>query len=61
MLYEYKVEIEESLCRTVMVKAESPIQAIQYVKEKYYEEEIVLNADDCMGVIFGAKQVEKSN
>ncbi len=61
MLHEYKVEIEESLCRSFTVRAESPIQAIQYVKEKYYEEEIVLNADDCMGVIFSAKQIEKSN
>jgi len=61
MLYEYRVEIEESLCRSFTVRAESPIQAIQYVKEKYYEEEIVLNADDCMGVIFDAKRVEKSN
>ena len=59
MLYEYKVEIEESLCKTFTVRAENPIQAIQYVNEKYYEEEIVLYADDCMGVIFGAKQIEK--
>ncbi len=58
MLYEYSVEIEETLCRTLTIKAESPIQAIQYVKEKYYEEEIVLNADDFIGVIFGAKRVE---
>ena len=58
MLYEYSVEIEETLCRTLTVKAESLIQAIQYVKEKYYEEEIVLNADDFIGVIFGAKRVE---
>lgn len=61
MLHEYRVEIEESLGRSFTVRAESPIQAIQYVKEKYYDEEIVLNAGDCMGVIFGAKRVEKND
>lgn len=61
MLYEYQVEIEECLCRTFRVRARDAIQAVQLVEEKYYEEEIVLNADDCMNVFFSANPVEKSD
>jgi len=43
---EYDIEITEVLQRVVSTKAESLQEAIHDVEEKYYNSEIVLDADD---------------
>ena len=43
---KYIVEISETLQRKVEVEADNPADAIQEIKDKYYNNEIVLNADD---------------
>ena len=43
---EYDIEITEVLQRVVCTKAESLQDAIHDVEEKYYNSEIVLDADD---------------
>ena len=43
---EYDIEITEVLQRVVSTKAESLQEAIHDVEEKYYDSEIVLDADD---------------
>ena len=43
---KYLVEISETLQRRVEVEANNPMDAIQKIKDKYYNDEIVLNADD---------------
>lgn len=43
---EYQVTIEETLSRMVTVNAENEEEAEKIVKEKYLNQEIVLNADD---------------
>lgn len=45
----YKVEITETLQRTVEVKASSSGEAIEKVKELYRNEDIVLDYNDFMG------------
>lgn len=42
----YNIEIQEFLSKVVEVKAASVEEAISKVKEMYYNEEIVLDADD---------------
>jgi len=42
----YKVEIGERLARTIEVDAKSMDEAMNIVNEKYYNEEIVLDAED---------------
>lgn len=46
----YKVEIIETLCRIVSVKAESSEEAYQKVREAYRQEKIVLTPDDFQDV-----------
>ncbi len=58
MVQEYRVEIEETLCRSFVIQAESAFHAIEQIRERYYAERIVLGADDCMDVLFSAEQVE---
>lgn len=43
---EYKVEITETLQRTIVVKAKSASEAIEKTKEMYHKEEIVLDSSD---------------
>lgn len=43
---KYKIMVEEILSRVIEVEAEDILDAIQEVREKYKNEEIVLNADD---------------
>lgn len=43
---KYLVGISETLQRRVEVEANNPMDAIQKIKDKYYNDEIVLNADD---------------
>jgi hypothetical protein len=46
---KYKVEIEETLLRTVEIEAESAADAETKVRQLYRNEEIVLSADDFTG------------
>lgn len=43
---DYTIEIIETLSKLVVVKADSKEQAIDIVREKYYESEIVLDEED---------------
>ena len=42
----FKVEVKEILSRIVEVEAESDLEAVQIVSQRYSEEEIVLNHND---------------
>lgn len=46
---EYKFEIEEKLKKTVSIEAESEHEAVEILRKKYRDEEIVLTADDYAG------------
>jgi hypothetical protein len=48
----YKIEIEELLQRVVEIEAENIEQAIDITKEKYKNEEYVLDENDFKGVKF---------
>ena len=50
----FEVEVNETLTRRVPVKAKNEIEAIDLVEEKYYTSEIVLDAEDYVGVEFSA-------
>lgn len=51
-LKEYEIEIKEELSKVVKIKADSLSEAIDMVTDKYYNSEIVLDADDYKGVEF---------
>ena len=51
-LREYQIEIKEELSKVVKIKAESLSEAIDMVTDKYYNSDIVLDADDYKGVKF---------
>ena len=55
MLTKYRVDVSENLKRSVVVRAKDEEQAIRIIRKRYYAEELVLNADDCMEVIFSAE------
>lgn len=42
----FKIEIQEFLTRIVEIKARSVDEAVSKAKEMYFEEEIVLDAND---------------
>ena len=46
---KYKIRIEETLSKDVIVEAESPEEATLFVKQNYDDGEIVLTADDFVG------------
>lgn len=48
----YRIEIEELLQRVVEIEAENVNEAISKTKEKYRNEEYVLNENDFKGVEF---------
>ena len=48
----FKIEIQETLARDIEVKASSYEEALEKVKDQYYESDIVLYADDFVGVEF---------
>ena len=52
MVQEYEVEIKKTLTRIEKVRAENLGDAIDIAMEKYYAEEIVLDAEDMKGVDF---------
>ena len=43
---EYRIKITEILEKTIPVKADSFVKAMDIVKEKYRNEEIILSAND---------------
>ena len=42
----FEITITERLIKTVEVEAENYSQAVQIVRDRYFEEDIVLTADD---------------
>lgn len=60
MAKEYEVEIKETLSRIEKVKAENLGEAIDIAMEKYYAEEIILDAEDMKGVDFTPFERDKS-
>ena len=49
---EFHIEIKELLSRVETVKAETLSEAIGMVMDRYYAQEIVLDAEDFKGVDF---------
>ena len=49
---EYRIKITEILEKTSPVKADSFVEAMDIVKEKYKNEEIILSADDYVSTKF---------
>ena len=49
---DFKIEIRETLSREISVKADSYEEALEKVKNDYFDEEIVLYADDFSRVEF---------
>ena len=43
---EYRIKITEILEKTIPIKANSFVEAMDIVKEKYRNEEIILSAND---------------
>lgn len=57
---DFLVEIQETLSKIVPEKADTPEEAIKKVKERYDKAEIILNAEDCVGVSYNlADSMEK--
>jgi hypothetical protein len=53
---EFVVYITETLQKKVIVKANNEIEAINEIADKYYNEEIILDNTDYLGVDFDAKE-----
>lgn len=53
---EFVVYITETLQKKVIVKANNEIEAINEIADKYYNEEIILDSTDYLGVDFDAKE-----
>ena len=49
---EYKVEIKETLSRTILVVANSELDAVDIVETQYADQDIVLDASDFQDVEF---------
>ena len=48
----YKIEIIETLSKTVEIEAETRVQALKEVERKYKNEEIILGGDNFIEVEF---------
>ena len=55
---EYEIEIEETLQKVVKIKANSLNEAINIAKEKYSNEEYILDYQDYKGTEFRAYKDE---
>lgn len=53
---EFVVYITETLQKKVIVKANNEIEAINEIADKYYNEEIILDSTDYLGIDFDAKE-----
>ena len=49
---KYKIEIIETLSRTVEIEADSETDAVVKLSEAYHEEELILNSSDHIGTEF---------
>lgn len=49
---KYKITVEETLAREVIVEAMTAEEAVRKVKQMYRDEEIVLTGDDCIDAEF---------
>ena len=56
----FNVEIAESLIRCIRVIAASEVDAIEKIAEKYNNSEIVLDAEDFVGVNFSVKRERRT-
>lgn len=56
----FNVEISESLIRCIRVIAASEVDAIEKIAEKYNNLEIVLDAEDFVGVNFSVKRERRT-
>lgn len=54
----YEVTITEKLLNTIEVIANSEEEAIEIIKDKYRDEEIVLSPDDFFEVEFSAENIK---
>jgi len=54
----YQVEIKETLCMTVEVKAKNAQEAEAMVQEAYNNEEYILDAEHFTGVEFAVREKE---
>ena len=57
---DYEVEVKETLSRLENIHAESLEDAINKVTDKYYAQEIILDAEDFVGVDFLPSEEEKN-
>ena len=53
---EFQIEIKELLSRVETVRAETLMEAVDIVMNRYYAQEIVLDAEDLKGVDFALLQ-----
>ena len=61
---EFEVEITETLQKTVTVEADSKDEALQMVEDMWKDSDIILDADNFVGVEYTAnegKEIEKAN
>ena len=56
---KFDVRIEETLATHITVEANSEKEAIEIVKEQYYNEEIVLDSNDFIGTNFTASKINR--
>ncbi len=54
---KYKVTITEILKKTVEVDAEDYTEAVETVESAYFQEQIILTADDYSGSNFDAEEI----
>lgn len=58
---EYEIEIVETSSRTVTIEAHSVSEAIRLIKEKYHNEEIILNENDYVDTEFNQTEEDRRN
>jgi hypothetical protein len=57
---KYVINIEEILCTSVEVDAETIEDAIEIAKKMYNNEEIILNANDITGTNIMAQEIDEN-
>lgn len=56
---EFKVEITETLQRTITIVAEDENAAIREARDLYFDEEVILDSDDYVGTDFEIVESEE--
>ena len=59
-MQEFQIEIKEELARVETIQAETLGEAIDKAMELYYDQKIILDAEDMKGVDFQPMQPEKT-